>query len=170
MTRSGWLAYYMAAWIIGSVFMSVGMWVRSPAPPGVLNFSPPSGFAVLVFCFYGLLLGAAPSLLAALLLRTIARIAHWETPAPWVIVGTVLTVLEMLVLGRWGEKFAESGPKRFDLFFWFTIGPAGVWNTGWWLTIPVGAATSFLLYRVHRAFRQEPATPSAGSGILANHD
>ena len=35
------------------------------------------------------------------------------------------------------------------------------------LAIPVGAATSFILYRVHRAFRQESAASSGASG---NHN
>jgi hypothetical protein len=164
MTRTGWLVYYLTAWIIGSVLMSVGLWVPIPGTPSALNFSPPSGFAVLVFCFYGLFLGAGPSLLGAFILRALARIAHWETPAPWVIAGTLLTVLEIFVLGRWGEKFAESWTKRPDAFFWLTFGPAGVLRAGWWLAIPVGAATSFILYRVHRAFRQGTAGATAAGG------
>ena len=31
MTRTGWLVYYLTAWIIGSVLMSVGLWVPRDA-------------------------------------------------------------------------------------------------------------------------------------------
>jgi hypothetical protein len=36
-------------------------------------------------------------------------------------------------------------------------------QAGWWLAIPAGAATGFLLCRVQRAFAPQPAAPAASS-------
>jgi hypothetical protein len=163
MTRSGALAYYMAAWIIGAVFMSLAVWMRDPSGASVTQFSPPTGFGVLLFCFYGLIYGAAPALAGAFLLRTIASLACWETPAPWVAAGTLVTVLEMLGLGIWGRTLAASRQIPSRILSLITFGPKTVLDGGWWLAIPVGAATSFILYRVHRAFRQGSTAATAAS-------
>jgi hypothetical protein len=164
MTRSGALAYYMAAWIIGAVFMSLGIWLRDPASASITPFSPPTGFGILLFCFYGLIYGAAPALAGAFLLRTIALLARWQTPVPWAVAGTLLAVLEMLGLGIWGRQVAASQqiPSRFLSLI--TFGPKTVLDGGWWLAIPVGAATSFILYRVHRAFGQGSRATTGASG------
>lgn len=162
MTRSGALAYYMAAWIIGAVFMSLGIWLRDPASASITPFSPPTGFGILLFCFYGLIYGAAPALAGAFLLRTIALLARWQTPVPWAVAGTLLAVLEMLGLGIWGRQVAASQQIPSRILSLITFGPKTVFDGGWWLAIPVGAATSFILYRVHRAFGQgSPATTGA---------
>ena len=167
MTRSGALAYYMAAWIIGAIFMSLGVWMRDPAGASITPFSPPTGFGVLLFCFYGLIYGAAPALAGAFLLRTIASAARWQTPAPWVAAGTLLAVLEMWGLGAWGRLVAASQQSPSRILSLITFGPKTVLDGGWWLALPVGAATSFILYRVHRAFREAcPAT----TGAIGNHN
>jgi len=167
MTRSCALAYYMAAWIIGAIFMSLGVWMRDPSGASITQFSPPTGFGVLLFCFYGLIYGGAPALAGAFLLRTIASLARWQAPAGWVVAGTLLAVLEMWGLGIWGRQVAASPQTPARILSLITFGPKTVLDAGWWLSIPVGAATSFILYRVHRAFRQESAASSGASG---NHN
>jgi hypothetical protein len=167
MTRSGALAYYMAAWIIGAIFMSLGVWMRDPAGASITPFSPPTGFGVLLFCFYGLIYGAAPALAGAFVLRTMASAARWQTPGPWVVAGTLLAVLEMCGLGAWGRLVAASQQSPSRILSLLTFGPKTVLDGGWWLAIPVGAASSFILYRVHRAFREGcPCT----TGAIGNHD
>ena len=46
MTRSGALAYYMAAWIIGAIFMSLGVWMRDPSGASITRLGTRSGPSV----------------------------------------------------------------------------------------------------------------------------
>lgn len=155
MTRRGSLAYYLAAWIIGCVFMSLAIWLRDAPGATVGQLSFRTGFGILLFCFYGLVFGACASLLGAFLLRRLAFWRQWDQPGPWVAAGAALAPILVTVLGAWGRSIAVApklAPKWVQLA---TFGPKIVLDAGWWLAIPVGAATAFVLYRVHRAFASQ---------------
>jgi hypothetical protein len=160
MTRRGSLVYYLAAWIIGCVFMSLAIWLRDTGSATLGQLSFRTGFGILLFCFYGLVFGACAALLGAFLLRRLAFWLQWNHPGPWVAAGAGLATVLITVLGAWGRRVTAAPrvvPKWVQLA---TFGPKIVLDTGWWLALPVGAATAFVLYRVHRAFAsQEQARP-----------
>ena len=161
MTRRGTLAYYLTAWICGSVFMSLSVWLRDAGSLGVLQLSLRTTFGILLFCFYGLIVGAGAALLEGFLLRQLARRAHWNRPGPWVFAGAALAIVVVGVFGMWGRHIS-SGPRTPPRWAQLlTFGPKFVLDTDLWLAIPAGAATAFVLYRVHTAF----ASPRHGEGF-----
>lgn len=158
MTRRGALAYYLTAWICGSVFMSLCVWLRGIGSSTVNQLSLRTTFGILLFCFYGLILGAGAALLDGFLLRQLARRAHWNGPGPWVFAGASLAIAVVGVLGMWGRHISSEPRIPPGWAQLLTFGPKAVLEAGLWLAIPAGAATAFVLYRVHRAF----ASPQQG--------
>jgi hypothetical protein len=156
MTRRGSLAYYLAAWIIGCVFMSLAIWLRDAPGAAVGPLSFRTGFGVLLLCFYGLVFGACAALLGAFLLRRVALWLKWDEPVAWVAAGAGLATLLIALLGSWGRRLTDA-PRLAPKWIQFaTFGPKIVLDAGWWLAIPVGAATAFVLYRIDRAFAMQP--------------
>lgn len=155
MTRSGSLAYYLAAWICGCFFMSVLVWLKDliGAP---LEFATPRGvLGLLFFSFYGLILGAFASLVGAFLLRRIATAARWTQAWQWTLAGAVLAPVCIGLLGVWWRRMMlrPMPPRSLALL---GLGPMEVLDAGLWLAIPAGAATAIVLFRIHRAFAPPP--------------
>lgn len=158
MTRSGSLAYYLAAWICGCFFMSAAIWLKDligGAAPELVTLR--GGFGLLFFSFYGLILGAITSLLGAFLLRRLMALVHWERGWEWTVAGAILAPALVELLGTWWRHAmwrVQPAPRLLSLV---AYGPSVVLDAGLWLAIPAGGATAFVLYRIHRAF----APPSA---------
>ena len=152
MTRQGSLAYYLAAWVCGCLFMSSFVWART-----VIVHSPDIAdlgvaFSFLVFNFYGLMLGAPTALLVGFLLRRAARLAKYQRSWQWMILGSALS--SALIVAFWfldGINMTGRAMASRVVSF-FGSGPQIVVDSGWWLAVPAGAATAWVLYRVHRAF------------------
>lgn len=152
MTRQGSLAYYLAAWVCGCLFMSSFVWVR-----GAIMRSPEIAdlgiaFSFLIFNFYGLMLGAPTALLVAFLLRRVADLARYQKSWQWMIVGSALSTA--LIAAFWfldGINMTGRAMVSRAVGF-FGSGPQIVVNSGWWLAVPAGAATAWVLYRVQHAF------------------
>jgi len=155
-TRRGSLIYYLSAWILGCFFMSAAVWLASSW--GGLRTMPAmrQAFGLLFFYFYGLVLGALPSLLFAFLLRKVAGMLKYKTAWHWAIFGAVLTPLFIFLLGHWGPYFSSVTRNGARVVEWFTSGPHIVLVSGWWLAIPAGAVTGYFLSRVERAFAPQP--------------
>ena len=152
MTRRGSLAYYLAAWICGCSFISLAVWLKDLFGPALDFFSMRSAFGLLFFCFYGLLLGAFASFLGAFLLRRVVGLAHWQSGWSWAAAGAVLAPVLIGALGAVSRN-AEMSQRTLPRLVWLaTYGPGVVLQAGWWLSIPAGAATAFVLFRIHRAF------------------
>lgn len=158
MTRRGSLIYYLTAWICGCFFMSLFVWVRDLSGPVVMHSGAREAFGLLFFCFYGLVLGALPALLGAFLLRRIMALLKCKTPGHWAIGGALLAPLLMGILAAWGRHAAETQSAGFRILGLLTLGPKTVFEAGWWLAIPSGALTAYLLCRVQRAFAPSEAT------------
>lgn len=165
MTRRGSLAYYLAAWICGCFFMSASIWVKDMFGASLEAYSARGAGGLLLFSFYGLIFGAVSAFLGAFLLRMLARLARWELAWQWTLAGTVLAPLLLAALGAWGrhaQARPSAAPRWVSLI---TYGPSVVLDAGIWLAIPAGAATAFILYRIHRAFvLQAVSAPSAAPG------
>jgi len=160
MTRRGTIVYYLSAWILGCFFASLLLWIKDIFAP-TLNVSlSRSAFGLLFFYFYGLLLGALPALLGGFLLRLIMGALKCKTPWHWAIAGAILASLLIVVLGIWGRPVEMLQHPNLRLAGLFTFGPKLVLDAGWWLAIPSGAATAYLLGRIQRAFAQQSAPPT----------
>jgi hypothetical protein len=158
MTRHGSLAYYLAAWICGCFFMALGFWVdvhwlrRASSQGEFLDV----GF--LALCFFGLILGAVPSLLFGWLLRRLMRVFSIEEFWFWILAGAGLALLLIWLLGSLGH-FARD--PRFlpysalPIWPFLLVGPVSVLEAGIWAALPMGAATAGVLFSVHRAFAQK---------------
>ena len=142
MTRTGSLAYYLAAWVCGCFFMSVLVWLKDPR--GVVG--------LLFVCFYGFILGAFPALVSAFLLRRVALAAHWTQAWQWTLAGVVLAPVVIGLLGAWWNRVWELAGKARPWLSLLAFGPSLILDAGLWLAIPAGAATALVLYRIHRAF------------------
>ncbi len=153
MTRSGSLAYYLTAWICGCFFMSFCVWTKDLFGTSANNTFPThSAFGLIVFYFYGLVFGAFAALAGAFVLRRVMTALKCMTPSHWAVAGAILAPMVVAILGLWGRHVGideQSGMRALRVI---THGPKMVVETGWWLAIPAGAATAYLLCRVQRAF------------------
>ncbi len=156
MTRSGSLAYYLAAWICGCFFMSVLVWLRHSAGEPHVSLPVKSASGLLFVAFYGLIFGAFASLVGAFLLRRIAAAFHWWQVWQWTLAGAVLTPFIIGLVGAWWRRVGSPPQGASSWLSLLGLGPAIVLDAGLWLAIPAGAATAIVLYRIHRAFAPPP--------------
>jgi len=87
-----------------------------------------------------------------------------NTPFHWAIAGAILAPVLVGGLGEWGLR--AGGEQRLEprLLSFLLLGPVMALQAGWWLAIPAGAATGYLLCRVQRAFAPQQSTaPAANS-------
>jgi hypothetical protein len=155
MTRHGSLAYYLAAWVCGCFFMTLGAWFLSGASIGQNAPGLRSAAGLLVLYFFGLIFGLFPSLLFAFLLRRVMTGVGAPRLWAWVLAGAALAYPFLAGLGWIGRL-----PRRFgrpDEFLWALLF-AGYrdWPRVVLLAaIPAAAATSAVLFSVHRAFARK---------------
>lgn len=159
MTRHGSVAYYLAAWVCGCIFMSSAVWLRDVMGPAIGFVSFDRAFGLLIFCFYGLILGVVAALLGGFVLRRLAFLLKWRNAWEWVVGGAILAPILFLILGSFA-KTAAAGERPLPTWLKFiSYGPALVLDAGLWLAVPAGAATAWVLYRVHRAFAMPAENP-----------
>jgi hypothetical protein len=155
MTRRGSLAYYLAAWVCGCCFMTLGAWLVAGE---AINQNAPglrSAAGFLVLYFFGLIFGLFPSLLFAFLLRRIMTGLGAQRLWVWLLVGAALAYPMLAGLGWIGRLPGRFG--RPDGFLWMLLF-AGYrsWPSAVLLAaIPAATATSAVLFSVHRAFSQK---------------
>ena len=158
MTRSGSLAYYLTAWICGCFFMSLAVWTRDLFGANADNaFSTHSVFGLIFIYFYALVFGAVAALAGGFLLRRVMAALKCKTPSHWAIAGAILAPAVVAILGQLGRHIGIEEGSGISFLRIVTYGPRIVVETGWWLAIPAGAVTAFLLCRVQRAFADQQA-------------
>lgn len=152
MTRRGSLIYYLSAWILGCFFISLLIWIKDMYAAKLDH--PLAGFAVglLSFSFFGLVSGAPTALIISFLLRRLMSALRCKTPAHWALAGGILAPIVIAIFGTWGRHISMEPPGGARLLGLLTFGPKTVLEAGWWLAIPAGAGTAFLLCRIERAF------------------
>jgi hypothetical protein len=159
MTRRGSLAYYLTAWICGCFFMSLAVWTRDLFGASSSNaFSSRSVFGLILFYFYGLVVGAIAALLGAFLLRRVMAALKCLTATHWAAAGAILAPLLIAILGILGTRIGTEGQGGLRVSRLITYGPMTVYEAGWWLPIPAGAATAYLLCRVQKAFAPQKSS------------
>jgi hypothetical protein len=156
MTRRGSLIYYLTAWICGCFFISFAIWIHQIVEQR-LHHDVIRGWttAFLFFYFYGLMFGAPTLLFGAFVLRRIMNRLRCKTASHWSAVGAILGPLMAVALGRL-EPYLNAQRNSILQELALIAAPGKVvLAAGWWIAVPAGAATAYLLSRVDRAFGSE---------------
>lgn len=156
MTRRGTLAYYLAAWAVGSLSIAVALWVRGIVANG-WAWESHHDFGLLMLSVDALLLGLFATLLIAFFLRRLMRALKWLNAPAWIAAGAILAP-SLTWIFWWIDTdllHVTFRSRFFNLNLFLLAGPAEVVYEGWWLAIPAGAATAYVLYRVERAFSRQ---------------
>jgi hypothetical protein len=152
MTHRGSLAYYLAAVTLGSFFLAVTYYVdfllHGAARENI-------GRDFLVTYFFTVMLTLVPMLLSAFLLRRAAVAFRWSAPWSWMLAGAALFLALVQGLGWLGNVVQTDKLVvewwRMALTF-VLVGPMLAVKQAFWLPLPAGAFTAWLLFRVHSAF------------------
>ena len=151
MTRHGSLAYYLAGVVCGSVFYTLAHFIIERPHRGMGG----SWASDLLGAFFlGTIFGWFPQIVAAFLLRRVSGPLRWSEAWHWVVGGAGVFLLVFVVLGVTGAAIEQRtdglgyGRLAQILFGEATLSV----RSGIWQGLAAGAATSFVLYRVHRAF------------------
>ena len=155
MTSRGSLAYYLAAWVCGCFFMASAFWLDIHWPYGRSSAAVFHDVGFLGLCFFGLILGAGPSLLFGWALRRLLRLLRAENIWIWMAAGAALALLLIWVLGSAGRLARDPRFLPYSaLPVWpfLLVGPLTILEGSIWVSLPVGAATASVLYAVQRAF------------------
>jgi hypothetical protein len=161
LTRRGSLAYYLAAWVCGTLFFVAASSLTKPSLAPSLS-SPSRGFFLQYF--FDLAAGWLAVFLLAFALRRLARAFRWSRALPWVLSGAVLTVLtgltlallptRSLTLAEWmrflKELFELGGENGLALRGHRPLAAAAM--------VLAGMATAYVLFRIERAFQPSPET------------
>ncbi len=158
MTRRGSLAYYSVAVVCGSFFVALAYYLHSAAEWGI---GDRWAYDLIFAYFLTIVAGIVPLLLYAATLRHLVRSLRWQAAWQWTLLGTVVGVTLLWILARLGyiAESAYFSPQRQGLKFLLVypfVGPMMFTAKPFWLPIPVFAAASYVLYRVHRAFEPDP--------------
>jgi len=168
MTRHGTLAYYLAAWVCGCFFMSSAIFLRFMLDPhlGVPLSLRGAISNFWLFTFVGLIFGIGISLAGSFLMRRLMNAFRVRSTGAWVISGAILAPIVVLAFGYAGRAL-QSSTSKIASAYQYAFGDAGsvILDSGWWLTIPVGALAALVLFRVDRAFGHSGVNtpPSAAS-------
>jgi hypothetical protein len=158
MTSRGSLAYYLAAWACGCLFMAFAFWLEIHWPSKASSEEMFRDVSFLGLCFFGLMFGAVPSLLFGWVLRRLLRLFGAENVWVWISAGAPLALLLIWILGSAGRLARDPRFLPYSaLPIWpfLLVGPLAILEGTIWISLPVGAATASVLYAVHRAFAQK---------------
>lgn len=161
MTRRGSLVYYLSAWVLGCFFTSLLVWIRNLFPARLHVSISRSASGLLALYFFSLIFGSFGALVGAFLLRMVMTSLKCKTPAHWAFVGAILAPVMIVPLGIWERRIEASQQiPGMPALVLLTYGPRTVLDAGWWLAVPAGAATAYLLCRIHRAFSGQQPLPT----------
>jgi len=156
MTRRGNLAYYLASWICGGLFLTVAMFLRERILPEEMGMGPSgAGAEILTTYFLVLIFGAFLSFVFAFSLLRLMDWLHAEKSWQWVLAGAVLA-LPMTWGVRWASRLTDwaglqGGGRQLAVFLF--LGVRGIAEHHALLVLPVAAITAALLFFIHRAFK-----------------
>ncbi len=159
MTRTGSLAYYAAAWVIGCfVLTSAG---------SLADFLHGQSFGpkeFLGYCFISMIVGAVDAILFAFVLRHLMHLRRARVMVEWIAAGAVIAYLLTALLSRTGLFYTASALYRGSLgefvFEAVFLAPVEVWKGSAWITLTSGAVTGWILFLIDRAFTREYPPPA----------
>jgi hypothetical protein len=163
MTRRGSLAYYLASWICGGLFLTVAMYLQERASPEGMGIGPTgAGAAILTTYFLVLIFCAFLSFVFAFLLRIFMDRLHAESLWQWVLAGIVLSI-PMTWGVRWASRATDAaglqGAGRQVAVLLF-LGVRGIAERHPLLGLPAAALNAAVLFLIHRAFSQKDESSS----------
>lgn len=162
MTQRGSLAYYLASWACGCFFMAIcfiGVPSSSQFPPRLI-------LGLSYFYFLALFFGAFTSLLFGFLQRRIAGGLQFARAWQWILTGAILAPILVSALGSINLIHGRATEFLLPIQLYFLYAPQLILSGGLhslWRVIPAGAATAWVLYRIHRAFAMPAEDPSASN-------
>jgi hypothetical protein len=152
MTRSGSLAYYLAAWICGCFFLALAVWAHAAAA-GRSTIAGTSGASnLLTVYFFSLVFGFIDSISGGFLLRRLASAARFRRAWQWAVAGAALAPLEVFLLARWGDAMKWKPGNIPNVWMFLALAPMIVEREAVWLAAPAGALAALVLYSIHNAF------------------
>jgi hypothetical protein len=157
MTRRGSLVYYLTSWICGGLFLTVAMVIQEKVSPAGMGIGPSGADAAIITTYFLVLIFCAfLSLLFAFLLRRWMGWLRAEKLWQWALAGMGLA-LPMAWAVRWASRATDAiglqGAWRQLAVFLF-LGVRGIAERHVLLALPVAAATSAVLFLIHRAFAE----------------
>jgi hypothetical protein len=154
MTRRGTLAYYLAAWVIGSFIIALMF---------LFAAGPIAASALLIDYFFTLIAGLIGLLVFAFLLRLAAGLLKTHNLWIWTLLGAAIFVALIFL----GALVSQKQPSAWQSGTLGTIstmifqGAEAVRRSGLWQAPIDGAATAAILCLVDRAFAKVHDTPEA---------
>jgi hypothetical protein len=158
MTSRGSLAYYLAAWVCGCSSMALSFWIELQFSRRASLQGTFQGVSLLGLCFFGLFLGAVPSLLFAWILRRLLKWIRAERLWIWIIAGAAIAfslVWSLVALGQLLRDPRSLPYSALPIWPFLVVGPLALSEGSLWITLPVGAATAAILFAVNRTFAQK---------------
>lgn len=157
MTRRGSLAYYLASWICGGLFLTIAMYIREQVSPEGMGMGPSgAGVAIITTYFLVLVFCAFLSVVFAFLLRLSMGWLRAEKLWQWIVAGVVLSV-PMTWGVRWASRATDAaglqGVAREIAVFLF-LGMRGIAEHHALLGLPAAGLDAVVLFLIHRAFTQ----------------
>jgi len=166
MTRSGSLAYYLAAWICGCFFLALAVWAHAAVTGHSLMRGSSGASNLLTVYFFSLIFGFLDSILGGFVLRRVAIAAHFRHAWQWALAGALLAPLEIFALARWGDAMLWQPGNMPSVWSFFVLAPMIVEREATWLAAPAGALAALVLYSIHKAFG--PKAAEAGGTAAAS--
>jgi hypothetical protein len=153
MTKSGSLAYYMAAVVCGSFFFTLAQFVIGRQAASSSNWARD----FLLAFFLDTIFGCVSQLIAAFVLRRLARPLRWSNAWHWAVGGAGVYLLVLITLGLIGAGYdrVAAGPRWTSLGLFLFGQAATSLHGGIRQALVAGALTSVVLFSVHRAFSQQ---------------
>ncbi len=157
MTRRGSIAYYLAAVVCGSFFLSASyygffLWMGASSQHWGRDF--------LYVYMLTIPLGLLPQLLAAWAVRRLACLFAWRDLAMWLAAGSVIWLGLLWTIGQLGiavqatPSSPEWGYAKLGAMF-LLVGPMYAVEQPLWIPLPAAVATAWVLFTVHRAFEEQ---------------
>jgi hypothetical protein len=157
MTRRGSLVYYLAAWAVGCFAITLMLWVKDLIALGSAAFARNISFELIGLYFYSCLCGAFVTLFGAFVLRRIMATVKSPTAVHWIVTGAIVAAVSVEGFSRVGNYLEPLVSRRHGgieaASFLLFLGAQAIVDRGWWLVIPAGAMTAYVLYRIDRVFQ-----------------
>ena len=152
MTSRGSLAYYLAAWVCGSFFFSFARVLMQPTDEDFPRALLKSFFIMSALAWPALIL-------FGLSLRLLTNVLSFQDAIRWTATGGVLAVFLGAVLLPLRSKAAMTLPswlsfqaKLFNLSGFSDSSSGFGWKVNTLATALAGMATTYILFRINRAF------------------
>ncbi len=153
--------YYLTAFAGGALAWGVSYYIYKKIGASMDTLVPPSEDSYyLIVAIVPILQNALPQLLAAIVLRKVARRMKWTAWWQWLLAGTVISLVVVFAFNRLGLAIEAARlplawqPLKIGLFF-ALMGPIMVSVLPIWVTLAAVSASSLMLWVVQHGIGQK---------------